>query len=130
MNFNELKEFITNKMVMQHVYQPLMIKTLLELGNKASVRQIAQTFLQLDESQIDYYKMITKQMPGRVLKNRGVVTQERDSYSLNVPSLTDNQRSELLSPCNNKITGYIEARGGERSVKPADNLQCRRMSGA
>lgn len=35
--FQELKEFITTKMIMQHVYQPVMIKTLLESGNKASV---------------------------------------------------------------------------------------------
>lgn len=116
MNFGELKEFISNKMLMQHVYQPVMIKTLLQSDNKASVREIAQSFLQLDESQIDYYKMITKQMPGRVLKNRGVVTQERDSYSINVTSLTDVQRSELISMCNNKITEYIESRGGERAI--------------
>ena len=37
---------------MQHVYQPVMIKTLLQSDNKASVREIAQSFLQLDESQI------------------------------------------------------------------------------
>jgi len=52
MNFGELKEFISNKMLMQHVYQPVIIKTLLQSDNKASVREIAQSFLQLDESQI------------------------------------------------------------------------------
>jgi hypothetical protein len=51
-NLRELKEFISNKMLMQHVYQPVMIKTLLQSDNKASVREIAQSFLQLDESQI------------------------------------------------------------------------------
>jgi ATP adenylyltransferase len=69
MNFDELKQFITQKMQMQHIYQPVMIKTLLESGNKASVREISRSFLQLDESQIDYYKVITNQMPGRVLKD-------------------------------------------------------------
>jgi ATP adenylyltransferase len=69
MNFEEMKQFITERMLMQHVYQPVMIKTLIESGNKASVREIARSFLQLDESQIDYYKVITNQMPGRVLKD-------------------------------------------------------------
>jgi hypothetical protein len=43
-----------------------MIKALLESENKASVREIALRILHLDESQIDYYKIITNQMPGRV----------------------------------------------------------------
>lgn len=113
MNFEELRDFIADRMLMQHIYQPVMIKTLLELDNRASARQIAQRLLQLDESQIDYYKVITKQMPGRVLKNHGVVSQEEETYSLNVTNLTHAQKSELISLCDNKIKNYV-ARGGER----------------
>jgi hypothetical protein len=47
MNFKQLNELIANKMLMQHVYQPVMIKTLLESGNTASVRHIAQSLLHL-----------------------------------------------------------------------------------
>ena len=65
---------------MQHVYQPMMIKTLLESENKATVRDIARSFLQLDESQIDYYKVVTNQMPGRVLKDHGIVSKEGNFY--------------------------------------------------
>ncbi len=70
----------------------------------------------LDESQVDYYKIITKQMPGRVLKNRGVVSQDSNSYTLNISDLTVGQRSELISLCNNKIEEYAETRGGERKI--------------
>ena len=116
MNFDELKQFINEKMQMQHVYQPMMIKTLLERGNKASVREIAQSFLQLDESQIDYYKVITNQMPGRVLKDHGVVSKEPNGYSLNIYDLKETQKSELISLCKTKIQNYIESRGGEREI--------------
>jgi len=49
MDFHELKDFIQNRMLMQHIYQPVMIKTLLESNNKDSIRKIAQTFLQIPE---------------------------------------------------------------------------------
>jgi ATP adenylyltransferase len=113
MNFDELEQFITQKMEMQHVYQPVMIKTLLESGNKASDRDIARSFLQLDESQIDYYKVITNQMPGRVLKDHDVVSKQDHQYVLNITDLTANQRSELISLCETKIQKYIQSRGGD-----------------
>ena len=111
-----MKQFITQRMQMQHVYQPVMIKTLLESGNRASIREIAQSFLQLDQSQIDYYNVITNQMPGRVLKDHGVVSKEDYEYGLNISPLTEAQKSELISLCDAKIQKYIESRGGERQI--------------
>lgn len=56
MKFEELADFIENKMQTQHIYQPLLILTLVECGGSATVRQLAQTFLTHDESQIRYYE--------------------------------------------------------------------------
>lgn len=104
-------------MKMQHIYQPVMIKTLLQSDkNKASVRAIAREFSNLDESQIDYYKAITKQMPGRVLKRHGIVIEIHDGYSLNVSQLTDSQKSDLINLCNQKIEKYIHTKGGEKRI--------------
>ena len=68
-----MTQFIRNEMRMAHIYQPVMIKTLLEHGGVASTRQIAAAFLAHDESQLEYYDAITRRMPGRVLANRGIV---------------------------------------------------------
>ena len=95
MNFGELKGFDT-KMRMEHIYHLVMIKTLLESGDKL-LSEKSLRFLQLDESQIDYFKEITNQMPGRVLRDHGVVTKHSDGYSLNISDLTEAQRSELIS---------------------------------
>ena len=56
MTFDELKEFLNSKMRMSHIYQPLLIKTLLEAGGLAAVRQLAVDFAAQDESQIMYYE--------------------------------------------------------------------------
>ena len=116
LDFHDLKDFIQNRMHMQHIYQPVLIKTLLESNNKASVRKLAQSFLQLDESQIDYYKIITSQMPGRILKKYNIVSEHNSEYYLNISNLTDSERSDLISICNQKIKEYVQTKGGEREI--------------
>ena len=116
MDFDELKDFIENKMIMQHIYQPVMLKTLLKSGNRASIRKIAKSFLELDESQIDYYKVITKQKPGKVLKKHNIVSEISGEYILNVPGLTEDQRNKLILLCEQKISKYIKTKGGDRKL--------------
>ena len=54
MEFADLKTFIEKSMRMSHIYQPVMLMTLLEKGGTASVRDIATSILIHDESQIEY----------------------------------------------------------------------------
>jgi hypothetical protein len=89
-----------------------MIKTLLKTDkNRVSTRIIAKEFSNLDESQIDYYKVITRQIPGRVLKKHGVVFETFDGYSLNISYLTASQRRDLIDLCDQKIGEYIHTKG-------------------
>ena len=50
-------------MRMSHLYQPLMLRTLIDKGGTASLHDIASAFLTHDESQIEYYIEITERMP-------------------------------------------------------------------
>jgi len=50
-----LKHFISKKMRMSHIYQPVMIKTLLENGGAATTEEIATSLLAYDQSQLEYY---------------------------------------------------------------------------
>jgi hypothetical protein len=63
--YQHLLDFITDKrrMRMSHIYQPVMLMTLLQNQGGASVEQIAKEFLVRDQSQIEYYSQITKAMP-------------------------------------------------------------------
>ena len=80
--FEQLKEFLTKQMRMSHLYQPLMLRTLIEKGGSASLRDIASSFLAHDESQIEYYMEITKRMPGPVLTRHQLVRREAAGYRL------------------------------------------------
>ncbi len=88
-----------------------MIRTLLESKNIATTEAIARAFLQDDASQIDYYKQITKNMPGKVLRKNKVVTYQDDKFILNAPNFTDEQRKNLIKICNEKVKKYQEKLG-------------------
>ncbi len=88
LSFNELVDFIDHKMRMSRIYQPLLIRTLVDTGGTATLRQVAMVFLDRDESKVIYYESRIKKMPLPVLKRHGVVDRDGDLIKLNVESLT------------------------------------------
>jgi ATP adenylyltransferase len=98
---------------MSHIYQPIMIKELLTHGGKASVRKIASAFLARDQSQLEYYEQITKNMPGKALTKHGIVGRFGDEYRLAVDpsSFSLSQRDELMRLCDETVRAYMEKRG-------------------
>ena len=55
MTFSDLKDFLINRMRMSHIYQPVMLMTLLKNVGVASVESLAKDLLINDQSQIGYY---------------------------------------------------------------------------
>ena len=99
-------------MSMSHIYQPLMIKVLLENGGIADKTSIAKTILSFDFSQVEYYEGITNNMVGRVLRKNEVVKKNKERYELlSYADLTEKEITELIALCNSKINDYIEKRG-------------------
>ena len=98
---------------MSHIYQPLMIRTLLTHGGRATIRQIASSFLSKDASQLEYYEEITKNMPGKVLARHGIVRREGNAFQLlpDVSALQSDEIDELVRLCEGKLDEYIEKRG-------------------
>src|SRR5690242_12382851 len=111
--YTRLRDFLIGHMRMSHVYQPVMLKVLLNGNGKASLRAIAAAFLAHDQAQLEYYEEITKWMPGRVLEGHGLVERERDGYRLTLPlsDLTYIQRDELIRICDAKVDDYLQRRG-------------------
>ena len=62
-----LEEFIRNRMRMSHIYQPVMLKVLLDGNGEASLEEIAKALLSYDLPQIEYYGLRTKRMVGDVM---------------------------------------------------------------
>jgi len=112
MTFNELSEFIQSKMRMAHIYQPVMIKHLLENNGKALDKEIARVLLNHDESQIEYYQKIVRDMVGRVLRSHDVINKDKKLYSLTgFDALDASEIQQLISMCDEKLNEFLETRG-------------------
>jgi len=112
MSFRALKKFLLNDMRMAHIYQPVMIKALLARKGRCSARDIAAEILGRDDSQLEYYERITREMPGRVLSKHGIVARDGKDYSLQGFEVLDrDQVRELSAICDQKIQEYVERRG-------------------
>ena len=83
-----LRDFIQNRMRVSHIYQPVMIKALLENGGQATTEEIAKSLLAYDQSQVEYYTLRTKNMVGKVLANNGVVEPIKDGRQITGYRLT------------------------------------------
>ena len=111
MKFDNLKEFLLSKMKLSHIYQPLLIRTLVDAGGSATIRQLANVFITQDESQILYYEKRLKEMPIKVLKKHGIITKDDDLVKLNVEKLSLQQKAEIKKICEEKMQEYIASRG-------------------
>lgn len=109
---NYLKDYIEKQMSMSHIYQPVMIKTLL-LNNGVSHKEIiAKAILSYDISQVEYYEKVTNNMVGRILRKNGVTTKDKSEYSLvGYDSLSNSEINELIELCDLKIENYLNKRG-------------------
>ncbi len=103
---------------MSHIYQPVMLMELLRKGGEASVTDIAKSLLAHDQSQIEYYEQITKNMVGDVLTAKNGITEKiKDGHRVTgfrIPdfgALSDTEFADLIALCTEKIDAYVAARG-------------------
>jgi ATP adenylyltransferase len=108
---SELEEFIKRGMRMSHVYQPLLIRALIDSGGVATVRQLALELLQADESQIIFYENRIKKMPLPVLKSHDVIKVDGQLVQLNVKKMTFEERARLRAECEARIGAFLANRG-------------------
>ena len=122
MKFEELVNFIEHEMRMSHIYQPLLIRSLVDSGGSATLRQLAQIFCVQDESELIRYEDTIKKMPLKVLSKHGIVACEGQLVSLTVRHLELRQRAKLKQICEQRMREFICDRGlGIWSYRMLDN---------
>jgi diadenosine tetraphosphate (Ap4A) HIT family hydrolase/5-methylcytosine-specific restriction endonuclease McrA len=110
--FQLLKQYLLKRMRMSHVYQPVMLKHLLENGGQANAEEIAADLVQNDLSQIEYYTKRVNEMVGKVLRNNEIVEKEKGVYTLiGYDDLSPQEREKLILICIEKIEDYKKKRG-------------------
>lgn len=117
---HKLIEFLSGKMSMADVYQPVIIKELLEHDGSRSKSELAQTLAQYDTSIREYYEKVLMRWPRLTLTKHDIVEYDRRSRSfmlVDFPS-EENLRHAVIELCNKKIDDWIERRS--QSAKTAE----------
>jgi diadenosine tetraphosphate (Ap4A) HIT family hydrolase len=109
---SKLKRYINERMKMSHVYQPVMLRTILSNGGEATTTQIAKALLSRDISQIEYYEERVKQMVGKVLVKNDIVSKDKNIYRIpDFAELTDDEVTDLIKDCDLKLEAFLAKRG-------------------
>jgi ATP adenylyltransferase len=111
MTLDELLEFLRNGIRMSHIYQPVLIRSLLDNDGYCTLRQLALALLMQDESQIQYYERILKRMPLLVLKNRGVISVDKGIVCLQIDKLSLEEKAAIRLECDTLIQKFIQKKG-------------------
>lgn len=107
-----LRKFLESDMSMSHLYQPVMIRTILQGGGAATKRQIAAAFSAADLSQLEYYEKVLGRYPGPVLRKRGIVELDNGIYRLaeDLGRMDEWQRATLVSLCDARVADFVAKR--------------------
>ncbi len=117
--FSKLADYISTKMRMSHIYQPVMIRELLIRGGEARVDEIATALLAHDPSQVEYYGLRTKNMVGKVLTTNGITKAKKNGRSISgyqlwgCDDLSSDERAALIEACDDAISRFLEKRGDQ-----------------
>jgi ATP adenylyltransferase len=112
--YKEFVDFITHRMRMSHVYQPVMLMTLLRSGGRANELNIARNLVFHDQSQIEYYTRVTNNMVGKVLRGHGIVERDRQTKTYHLLGFDELSRDEiqhLINLCEEKLEDFLARRG-------------------
>lgn len=80
--YERLRRTIAERMLMSHVYQPLMLMELLSRRSPAPAQDVARRILGEDVTQIDDTSERVKRMVGRVLTSNGITRCEKGTVAL------------------------------------------------
>ena len=96
---------------MQQIYQPLVIRCLLDAGGSASFPRIVEGFLPTSPEHAHRMEQTIRKLPVSVLESHGVVSIRSDVVSLDVEPLTAEQSSDIRALATQRIVDFAQARG-------------------
>lgn len=118
-----LRAFLETEMSMSHIYQPVMIRTILDGGGAATRRQIAAAISAADLSQLEYYEKVVSRYPGPVLRKRGIIEYADGIYRISreLGRLTEWDRAALRALCDARVADFVAERQDRIWAHRADN---------
>ncbi|KKK98625.1 hypothetical protein LCGC14_2640880, partial [marine sediment metagenome] len=108
-SLEELKEFVEKKMRMSHIYQPYIIKTLLENNGTCDIKQIAELLSKKLKKSKNYYVQRILRAPKNVLMKHKIANFGNNNIiKLCFNLFNENLLQEIINICEVKIQDYLD----------------------
>ncbi|EEE47983.1 hypothetical protein SADFL11_5273 [Roseibium alexandrii DFL-11] len=107
---SKLLDFLRHKMSMTDVYQPVIIKELLQHDGQRTKAQLAATLAAHDASVQRYYEKIVMRWPKQTLTKHGVVGYDKSTATFQLVQLPEQAEviREAIGVCDKKIVEWLE----------------------
>lgn len=128
MNLSELIQFLTQKMSMTEVYQPVIVKELLLNGGECTKDELASKLAEYDLSVREYYRKIVMRWPKITLSKHHIIRYERkgERFILECDLVGNDDVDKAIKICDSKIAEWIEKkRDREKSPVANDSVRYR-----
>lgn len=105
----DLIEYLTKKMSMTEIYQPVIIKELLCSGGSATKDELARKLAEYDLSVVEHYKRILMRWPKITLTKHGIVFYEKQGqiFQLTVMPESQTDRDEAIKICEANVEKWL-----------------------
>ena len=115
---SNLLQFLEQQMAMSEVYQPAIIRYLLEHHNSVTKTDLASELVRHDDAVQEQYEEIVMQWPEITLTGHGVVRYERSTrtFALAMQPTSDAERQQAVDLCSRRIEEWKEERRKRRST--------------
>jgi predicted house-cleaning noncanonical NTP pyrophosphatase (MazG superfamily) len=120
-----LIEFLNEEMSMTEIYQPAVIKELVENGGFCTKDTLAAKLAEHDIAVRQYYRQVVMRWPKKTLEKHGVVSYDRNTTQFTLEcGLSEKEAKEVIRVCDEKINEWLEKKK-DREKSPRANESVR-----
>jgi predicted house-cleaning noncanonical NTP pyrophosphatase (MazG superfamily) len=109
MGYEQLKEFLEERMSMTNIYQPAIIRDLILHDGRRTKDQLAFTLISYDEYTLDKFRRTVMRWPKITLTKHDLIKYEKSGelFSLHSDSLSEEEKNNLVKICDSEIEKFL-----------------------
>jgi len=110
MNYQHLKNFITERVRQNDIFVPAMILFLVRNDGWGTKEQIARLIYIFDyKHELAYYETIVEKFSAVLLENYNIVVKEEEKYILRTWPLSDSEINDIVARCSRVANGFFSS---------------------
>ena len=121
MNYQHLKNFMTNRVRKNDVYVPSMVLFLVKNEGIGNVEEIAKLiYIFENRYDLNHYEKIVRDFASHILEDYNMITRENDTFKLNTWPLNNKEIENIVIECHKVSNGFFKNLHEKQEQKAKD----------